>query len=62
MKEIAKAITNSSKRIYSASEIADELKRLGLDKWKTMDALLFFKDNEDLVEIFFACDDDIKLP
>ena len=61
MKEIAKAITNSSKSIYLASEIADELKMLGLDKWAIMEALVFLKNNEHLVEIFFACHDDIKL-
>ncbi|XP_050230987.1 uncharacterized protein LOC126680005 [Mercurialis annua] len=61
MKEIARAITITSRRIYTANEITTELKKLRLGKWKVMECLDFLKDNEHLVERFFACDDDIKL-
>ena len=61
MKEIARAIAATNQCIYTASEITMELKKLGLEKWKLMDALDFLKDNEHLVGRFFACNDDIKL-
>ncbi|CAN0857762.1 hypothetical protein LINGRAHAP2_LOCUS6914 [Linum grandiflorum] len=61
MKEIAKAIQNSNQRIYGATELSAELKKLGLDKWEVMEALDFLKDNKHLVERFFACDEEIKL-
>ncbi|CAL1414006.1 unnamed protein product [Linum trigynum] len=61
MKEIASAIKNSNQRIYAATELSAELKKLGLDKWEVMEALDFLKDNEHLVERFFACDEEIKL-
>ena len=54
MKEIARAIAATNQRIYTASEITMELKKLGLEKWELMDALDFLKDNEHLVERFFC--------
>ncbi|CAN0861282.1 Tetratricopeptide repeat protein 4 homolog [Linum grandiflorum] len=50
MKEIAKAIQNSNQRIYGATELSVELKKLGLEKREVMEALDFLKDNEHLVE------------
>ncbi|XVE59712.1 hypothetical protein DITRI_Ditri05aG0068200 [Diplodiscus trichospermus] len=43
MKEMAHAITKNSKRIYMATEITNELKKLGMDTWETMEALDFYK-------------------
>ncbi|XP_078153506.1 uncharacterized protein LOC144548652 isoform X2 [Carex rostrata] len=67
MAEIARALNEANKRldrstirIYSSTEIYDELEKLGVPDDKLLDAAYFLKTNNEKADTFFCCPERLK--
>ena len=67
MAEIARALNEANKRldrstirIYSSTEIYDELEKLGVPDDKLLDAANFLKTNNEKADTFFCCPERLK--